>query len=555
MKALGSLGIGELVKHAPQFLPLGLIGGPVASIIAHVFTHLGTEMTSHLSHDVIDRLTKNPRQLNHHLQKLFSHAIQQAVREGIVASYEAETGNKLQKELKNQLKSLAKQFDYGFDINGKTLRSRELIAFIDENNGEKEFQTLFEERVSHEYHPLIFFRTHEFPAGFSGYFEKNLLPVVRILFIEGLKSKEFEKARVAYEQMMAEETYNSLQDIKKDMADLRASGNLPASKYALIPQKEFNESLQRISSPQQLEPSFAEGLSNYLRNFDHKLDEVLALGKDTNFRVTRIDVKTDRIEKGVKKGLLLSYFLVIAAVASIAWAYFYFQDKTFNATIELRDSKNNALSQGTVAIEYGIKKERVTLNADGMATFTQIPSHFEQDSVEILLVDELGKNYALEPASSKILLKPGNIIHVRVQEKVADSSGSVQPGQKRNDPPVEQEPVLAKKEKPSIAPVTASSVLDGASNLTSAMNGTRYTQGTSEDKLSFSAISGSILSFQGKAGMYAIWGKIKMTGSHLKVIEGNVTGNLSLSDNNNLITGVLEINSSKAIRQIELTKD
>lgn len=567
LKVLGSMGIAAAGAVIGKTGALGPILSPVIYVIGHMFTHFGGEVASHLSEELTERFGKDPKQLNHHLQHLYAHSLCEAITEGLPASYERERSETLTKEHRKHLQKLGKEWEHAFSH--KSLSSSELIHLLDEKNHRSAttYRSLFENRVEEQYRPEHFFSTHDFYNGFARYFETNFLLIVRILFIEGLKNKEFEKARVAYDQMMSEEIFKGLTDLKKDIAELKEQGSLASSRYHLLPTTELSASIEKLQSPEQIQSYFTPAMNQYFQQFDEKLEDILLLEKDTNMRVSRIDYKTDRIDKGVKRGLFLSYFLVIVAIGLVAFGYVYFRKKTFNATVELRDGNNQPITSGTLAISYGIKREKVNVNADGLAMFTQIPSHFEHDSVEILLLDELGKKYRVEPVSAKVLLSEEKIIPIYLREKgLGDQPGQTNGGETEPARPIAQLPqpqnlakqsngVTTEKEKPVTTVIQKQQTIKEMDKpgVAQELNGASFSQSTSEDNLNFSKISNNVLSFSGKGGRFPVMGKMRCSGNNLTVIEGNVKGTLTFTGNQ--IRGSLIVVPSQWGWQVALTRN
>ena len=97
-KAFGSFSISALLHgasvsvHGGVFfgMPMGLIASPVLFVLSELFAHFSAETTAHISDDILNRIGKNPKELNHDLQGLFAEAVKQAIEEGIPISYEKE---------------------------------------------------------------------------------------------------------------------------------------------------------------------------------------------------------------------------------------------------------------------------------------------------------------------------------------------------------------------------------------------------------------------------------------------------------------------------------
>lgn len=79
------------------------------------------------------------------------------------------------------------------------------------------------------------------------------------------------------------------------------------------------------------------------------------------------------------------------------------------------------------------------------------------------------------------------------------------------------------------------------------MEGVRFIDGPSvemvrsDDDLTFYAAQGHLISFNGHAKLYRIYGKMKLTDRVLTAVEGNVSGELSIGDNEQSIVGSLKI--------------
>ena len=79
------------------------------------------------------------------------------------------------------------------------------------------------------------------------------------------------------------------------------------------------------------------------------------------------------------------------------------------------------------------------------------------------------------------------------------------------------------------------------------MEGVRFIDGPSvemvrsDDDLTFYAAQGHLISFNGHAKLYRIYGKMKLTDRVLTAVEGNVSGELSIGDNEQSIVGTLKI--------------
>ena len=130
---------------------------------------------------------------------------------------------------------------------------------------------------------------------------------------------------------------------------------------------------------------------------------------------------------------------------------------------------------------------------------------------------------------------------------LADSVTKAETIHNKNSEPVNPSPVVHNSDKAG----KLIKVLDNAVYI----DGPSESQVISEDKLTLRSLRGNLFSFEGKSGIYNISGKMKLYGTHLTVIDGNITGNLNLYDSCTLLKGSIEIIASESVHTINLQKN
>gem|GEM_PF-3492441 len=87
------------------------------------------------------------------------------------------------------------------------------------------------------------------------------------------------------------------------------------------------------------------------------------------------------------------------------------------------------------------------------------------------------------------------------------------------------------------------------------LNGIRYEETTSNNYISFTGVTGSIVNFSGKLLGYAVSGKMKQNGKlNFQVTEGNATGNLSFSADGTQLMLNMYIKEARQTRDFSMKK-
>ncbi len=475
------------------------VAASLLSIIGDLFKSFTGDTIKDITKDVLEKMQQNPGPINQHLHTLFSEQMETAIAEGLPLSYEKERNVKLNKGSRALLKKLGAAFKLTF--NAAPLTIAELMSLLLEENNFDTFQRLYQRRLPRVDDPTLILS-----PDLTTYFSNNQLPIFRILFMEGLNRNE--KARFEYNRMMAEETYKSIQ-AKKPLGTLH----------------EVQQVVTHVTQQS-------------LNDFEADLTQQLELAKDTNKRVISI-------EDGVKKGIKLSYIIIAIVIIGTAGFFSLRNNNTFHATIELRDEDNKAVTQGDVSLEYGTKKEKVALNNDGTAGFAQVPESFEDDSVEVILGEELEKKYEILPENKKIQLSANRIVHVQVRKRKPAEIPAVKPpvttiGPKRIPTGIKQ-PLV---EQVSTSPMP--------SDIKEKLNGITFSGVKSPDYLTFTSSGSNSFLFDGKVGIRAIGGKVRYKESSLIIVSGNVTGQFSLREDNTLLTGGVIVTETNTPHTIEM---
>lgn len=575
LKMLGTLGAGTVVGTLAHAVNPFL--APIIHVAGDIIKHYGGEFTESVTHHFHARAWKAPQQLNHDLQRLFAESIAEAISEGIVAAARHDLENtgfttEDARALKQLGRNIGKLFTPGDDMAIDNLDSKALMSLVDKSAKYENLVGMTNSRIHDvEFHPEEFLRFHEFDEVKVSYFQKNLLPITRIFFIEGLKSTDHSSARIAYEQMMAEETMHLLREMQNDIKEGSFAGTILPGLEKVSAQA-LGDAIKRLEQSGDIRKLMGTAVTESLNQLDLKMDQLIALEKDTNTHVRKIAVKATRIEKKVGKGLVMSYLLLAIAIAGGLGAYFYFRQSTFTAAISFTDDNGSPLQSGNFFISYGTKRESGSIGSNGLATLTEIPDRFEGKAVELLLDRELLREYELDSTSRLVKLQPGGTIKVMLRKRgdISDETNPTDKGSSLSaikgdsDSGADAELAIDK----SVADKSANHSETPRSSLPPSpkvnmdawvkLDGARFARSSvssslDEDFLELSFSGGDRFTVTGNIGMMPISTVGKVTGSSsLRIDDASASGTLNFSESWDVLSGSLffsSINKSSSVNQ------